>query len=92
MDQQQRISKTIQEFDAQGWHRTGTGTDHQSARWLADIVGEMGLDVEIERFALRRIDPGLCYLEVDGQRIDGIPMFDGAFTGPEGIRGRLGPL
>ena len=51
MDQHQRISKMIQEFDAQGWHRTGSKVDHQSARWLGDIVGELGLGGELGRFA-----------------------------------------
>lgn len=92
MEQNDRIARTIQEYDAQGWHRTGTETDHQSARWLADKARELGLDVELEAFELSRIDPETTCLEVDGQRIDGLPMYDGAFTGPEGIIGQIGGL
>ncbi len=92
LDQSQRIARIIGEYDAQGWHRTGTTVDHESAQWLADLVSETGARVSLEPFELSRIDPGECYLEIDGERIQGLPMFDGAFTGAEGIRGRLGPV
>lgn len=92
MDQKERIAQIIQEYDSQGWHRTGTVTDHQSAGWLADKARELGVDAETEQFNLSRIDPELCYLEVDGQRIEGLPMYDGTFTVPEGIYGHIGPL
>ena len=90
MAQHQRISRTIQEYDAQGWHRTGTEVDHKSARWLADKGRKLGLDVALGRFKLSRIDSEFGYLEVDGQRIEGLPMYDGTFTGLEGIHGRIG--
>jgi hypothetical protein len=35
---------------------------------------------------------GSAVLEVEGRRVEGLPLFDGSFTGPEGITGRLGPL
>jgi hypothetical protein len=92
LDQSQRIARIIGEYDSQGWHRTGSVVDHESARWLADLVSETGVDVSLEPFELSRIDPGECYLEVGGKRIPGLPMFDGAFTSAEGIRGRLGPV
>ncbi len=89
-EQSQRIARIIGEYDAQGWHRTGTVVDHESAQWLAGLVSETGADVSLEPFELSRIDPGECYLEIDGERIPGLPMFDGIFTDTEGIRGRLG--
>lgn len=92
MNQDQRISKIIQEFDAQGSHRTGTETDHESARWLAGRGRELGLDLELERFEFNRVVPQDCYLEVAGRRIEGLPFFDGGFTSPEGISGRMGPV
>ncbi len=30
MDQNERIATIIREYDAQGWHRTGTTVDHES--------------------------------------------------------------
>ncbi len=92
MNQKERISTIIREYDAQGWHRTGTDVDHQSARWLVGKAQELGLDATLEPFNLSRIDAGACYLEVDSKRIEGLPMYDGGFTTPEGIRGRVGLL
>ena len=86
--QTQRITRVIQEYDAQGWHRSGTEVDHASARWLAEQVSGCGLEPELERFDLSRVDPELAHVEIDGQRIEGVPLFDGGFTGPDGVRGR----
>ena len=92
LDQYQRIARIIGEYDTQGWHRTGTTVDHESAEWLAGLVSETGAEVSLEPFELSRINLAECYLEVVGERIHGLPMFDGAFTGVEGIRGSLGPV
>ena len=90
--QTERIARVIQEYDAQGWHRSGTEEDHVSARWLADQVRECGLEPELERFDLSRVDPELAHVEIGGQRVEGVPLFDGGFTGPDGVRGRTGLL
>ncbi len=92
MDQKERIAQAIREFDSQGWHRTGTSVDHQSAHWLAGKVREIGPEPNLEPFGLSRVDPQDCYLEVDGSRIPGLPMFDGHFTPPHGITGHIGPI
>ena len=91
-DLPQRIGRVIQEYDLQGWHRTGTAVDADSARWLADWVRSYGLDPVLEPFDLDRVDPVLTYLEIDGQRIDGLPFFESSFTDAAGVRGRLGLL
>lgn len=92
MDRIDRIARIIREFDSQGWHRTGTPVDHESARWLADKAREIGVAAELEPFGLSRVDPRECWLEVGGNRIPGLPMFDGEFTSSGGVRGRIGPL
>ena len=90
--QTQRISRVIREYDTHGVRRTGTEVDHASAHWLAEQVTECGLEPELERFDLSRIDPELAYVEIDGKRIEGVPLYDGGFTSPDGVRGRSGPL
>ena len=92
MDRKDRIAQIISEFDSQGWHRTGTPVDHESAHWLADKAREVGVAADLETFGLSRVDPRECWLEVGGNRIPGLPMFDGAFTSSGGIRGCIGPL
>jgi hypothetical protein len=39
---------------------------------------------------LRQIDPVAAFLEVEGARIDAVPVFDAPPTGPDGISGVLG--
>src|SRR4030095_5750567 len=83
----------IREYDAQGWHRTGSETDNSSAEWLAGLMRLSGLQPGVPKpFGLSRMEPQAAYIEIDGRRISGLPLFDGAFTGPEGLYGRLGPL
>lgn len=85
-----RAGRVIREYASQGWHRTGTRTDRQSAHWLARQVQEIGLHPELEPFPLSRVQPRLCVIEIAGRQIEGLPLFDGRFTGQRGVRGTLG--
>lgn len=87
-----RLAAVIASYDAQGDHRTGTLVDSASAAWLARQVNEAGAKSELEAFPLRRVDPKACYLQLEGRRIDAVPMFDREFTGVQGIEGSFGPL
>ncbi len=87
-----RIAAVLEAYDAQGNHRTGTEADNASAEWLARQARRFGAQASLEAFPLIRIDPQLCYLSIDGRRIDTVPVFDAGFTGPEGVHGKLGPL
>ena len=90
--QHERISRMVREYDGQGWHRTGSDVDRQSAEWLADLVRGCGLEPTLQPVQLERVEPRAAYVEIDGRRVEGLPVFDGGFTGPEGVVGRLGPL
>ncbi len=85
-----RAARLIAEFESQGYHRTATAVDWASGDWLASQVAAAGLTPMKERFPVDRVDPVTCVLVVDGRRIAGLPLYDGAFTGPDGIGGRLG--
>ncbi len=88
----ERIGRIIQEYESQGWHRTATPTDSASAEWLAAQARECGLTPVLEPFALSRIDLAECAVAGAGQRREGLPLFDGGFTGVDGVQGRLGAL
>lgn len=92
MEQRERIARVIEEYDGQGVHRTATEVDDRSAEWLADQVRAIGLEPVLEPYDVDRVDPGDCHLEIGGRRIEGVPLFDAAHTGPEGVRGRFGLL
>ena len=89
---QQRIGALIRAYEAQGFHRTGTGVDRTSADWLANAVRHIGVEPTLEAFPLSRVDPVRATLAVGGRTIEGLPLFDGGFTGPGGISGVLGEL
>jgi hypothetical protein len=87
-----RIARVISAYERQGFHRTGTDVDQRSGEWLYEEVRRIGLAPARESFQLNRIDPASCHLVVAGRRIQGLPLFDGAFTDQAGIRARLGPI
>jgi hypothetical protein len=87
---EQRAAAWLQAWDASGTHRTGTAGDAAGAAWLAHEATTLGAVVEVEEFTLDRVDPIAAYLEVDGARFDGVPVFDAPATGMDGIAGRLG--
>ena len=87
-----RISTVIREYEAQGFHRTATAVDQVSGDWLADQVVQAGLIPALEPFPISRVDPMVNMLVVADRRIEGIPLFDAAFTPASGVRGRLGAL
>lgn len=87
---ERRTARWIEQYDRQGLHRTGTAGDKRSADWLAAEVGKLGVKPLLESFALDRVDPLNCFIEIGGKRIEGLPLFDAAFTDANGVRGKLG--
>ncbi len=86
-DARLRTSTWLAAWDAQGTHRTATAGDETGAAWLASEAGRLGGRVEIERFALDRIDPIHGFVEIDSQQIQGVGMFDAPDTPAGGIEG-----
>ena len=89
---EQRLASVVEAYDGQGNHRSGTDVDHMSAEWLVGCAKRLGVEAALEPFALDRLDPQSCFLRVADRCIGGVPLFDAAFTGSEGVRGRLGAL
>jgi hypothetical protein len=85
-----RVAAWLKAWDGQGIHRTGTAGDAACADWLAAEARALGAEVRVEDFAIERLDPIECFLEVGGERIEGVPVFDAPATGVGGIVGRFG--
>ena len=79
-------------WDTQGVHRTGTAGDQAGADWLFHEAADLGATPEVEKFTLRRLDPIDAYLECDGMRIPGVPVFDAPATGVNGVTGTVAPI
>jgi hypothetical protein len=89
-ERRRRIGDLIQTYDAQGLHRTATIVDNASGDWLRQVATVAGAETKLVPFALEQVEVRAAYLEADGRRIDGVPFFDGGFTGETGIVGTLG--
>jgi hypothetical protein len=89
-DRTQRVAALIQAYDQQGYHRTGTATDTESARWLAEQVHAAGHEPLLTSVPLTRVVPLRSELRVVERSVEGLPLFDGTFTDTDGVSGRLG--
>jgi len=87
-----RIANVIREYEEQGFHRTATRADEVSGDWLARQVRQAGLIPALEPFPLMRVDLVTNALVFADRRIEGLALFDGAFTFASGVSGRLGTL
>ena len=85
-----RAATWLQAWDAQGIHRTGTEGDRAGAEWLAGEAAALGAEVTVEKFEFDRLDPIEAYLDIGGEQIDGVPVFDAPATDANGISGKLG--
>ena len=68
-----RISRIIQDYDAQGIHRTGTAVDDASGMWLVEQARAAGAMAAQERFHLSRVDVTTCTVGGGGRTIEGLP-------------------
>jgi hypothetical protein len=87
-----RASDTIRAYSAEGNHRTATAVDRASADALLGWARATGASASLDPFDLSRVDPVDAFVRIQGQRIDGLPVFDGAFTGESGVSGAMGPV
>jgi hypothetical protein len=87
-----RLHRVVDEFSDQGFHRTGTAVDNKSGDWLCDEVRRFGVVATREPFPLNRVDPIDGSLMAGGRRLEGLPLFDAAFTDRAGVRGQFGPM
>src|SRR5438067_10866914 len=89
---QARAAAWLAAWDGQGIHRTATIGGRAGAAWLAREAAALGAEVTIEEFALDRLDPLDCFLELGGRKVAAAPVFDAPATDAEGVTGRLGAI
>ena len=88
-DSTTRAAAWLRAWDSQGFHRTATTGDQAGADWLIEEADRLAAAPVVEKFALDRLDPIDTYLEFDGTRIPGLPVFDAPATGADGVVGTL---
>lgn len=87
-----RAARWLAAWDAQTIHRTATAGDAAGAAWLAAEAAALGAAVDIEEFAVERLDPGAAFLEIAGNRIAAVPAYDAPATDKAGASGKLGAV
>ncbi|GGJ03533.1 hypothetical protein [Neoroseomonas lacus] len=80
------------DYDAFGDRRTGGEGDAAAAAWLRDKTAATGAEARLLPAPFTRLTPGRATLEGASFAFEGLPLFDGGLTGPDGIVGHLGPL
>jgi hypothetical protein len=87
-----RIAQIIEEYSAQGIHRSGTDGDLENAAWLSESIRSFGLEPEFDQFEFRRVRPLENTVAVGGRVVDAVPLYDCIFTDGHGISGRIGEI
>ena len=87
-----RAAEAIRGYSAEGFHRTATRVDRASADHLLALAKGTRASAHLEPFDVSQVEPVAAFVEIDRRRIDGLPMFDGAFTSAGGVGGRIGPI
>ncbi len=82
-----RAARWLAAWDAQGIHRTATPGDEAGAAWLMHEAEQIGGQLSTESFKLDRIDPMRGFIEIEGEILPGVQMFDAPDTPPGGVQG-----
>ena len=85
------VAKLFTDYDGFGLRRAGTRGDHECATWLSGLLRSANVEHEAVAVALRIRSVLDAFVEIDGLRIDGLPLFDGPDTPEYGMHGVLGP-
>lgn len=91
-DTEARAARWLTAWDEHDSHRTGTGGDAQGAAWLTREITALRGAQTIEAFTFDRLEPVTCYLDIDGTKIPGVPVFDAPTTDAHGVSGHLGAV
>ncbi len=78
----ENCSETIRQYDAQGWHRTATAVDEESAQWLCERLRALGIEGEEVPFGFERLDPARATVEVAGRVYEAVPLPDSVLPSP----------
>ena len=87
-----QAAEDIQGWDAIADHRTGTEGDHETADWLVAAVRSEAASPVLDTFPLARWALRRCTVEIGAVAVSGVPMFDGAASGPAGVAAPLASL
>ena len=77
-----RCAEIVRVYDGQGWHRTGTVVDNESASWLVEAMRASGVSAELQPFPFIRVDLDPCRVWSGPWEVAGQPLPDGLLPHP----------
>ena len=83
------LQQLIQEFAAFGDHRTGEVGDQRTSAWLVAELRRAGIDAREQSFSFPHVEVADARLSWPDGLVTGLPLYDGAFTGPGGVSGPI---
>ena len=83
------IESRIRSFESFGVHRTGWPGDDATSEWLVAEMQAAGIEAERDRFTFPRVECRTARLTWPDGAADGLPLYDGGFTPPDGVEGQL---
>jgi hypothetical protein len=83
------LEQHLADWEAFGWHWTGSSVQEKSAEWLAHQASGSGMRCEILPFAFTRTQVDQCHVEDEHHRTLGLPLFNHPGTPAPGINGVL---
>jgi len=86
----ENLLSLIRDYDEMGWHRTGSEGDVKTHVWLKKKIHNLGFEPEENTFSFRRVTGFTAALDIAGETIQGLPLFD-TLGAPSGTQtGSLG--
>ena len=67
------LYQSVEHYAGLGEHRTGTATDHNTSRWLANQLQQLGFSLEEQPFTVQQYFPSHQQLSIGNKRFDVFP-------------------
>ena len=83
------VEQHLADWEAFGWHWTGSAVQEKSAEWLAHQASGLGMRCEILPFAFPRTQIDQCHVQDQHHRALGLPLFNHPVTDGAGVTGVL---
>lgn len=84
------LERLIAGYCSLGIHRTGWQADDDTSEWIAGWLAARGVEARTAWFAFGKLQCRSAFVEVDGRRVEGTPLYDAGATGAIGVEGGPG--
>jgi hypothetical protein len=83
------LESQLSDWEAFGWHWTGSPAQKASAEWLAQSASSAGLRCEVQTFDVDVLSVATCVVQDEHHAAVGLPLLNHAATPSSGLSGKL---